>query len=70
MITKDKLRKKFLLLRKKKYFEVNPNIFNPLLIVHLLSIFLNLQDELSSMVNVLCVADDFDNWFNFKLVFL
>ena len=31
MITKDKLRKKFLLLRKKKYFEVNPNIFNPLL---------------------------------------
>ena len=26
-----------------------------------LSIFLNLQDELSSIVKVLCAAEDFDN---------
>ena len=31
MIFKEKIRKKFLLLRKKKYFTINHNFFNPLL---------------------------------------
>ena len=31
MQKKDRLRKKYYLIRKKKYFEINPSFFKPLL---------------------------------------
>ena len=31
MHSKDKLRKKYFFIRKKKYFEISPNFFNPLI---------------------------------------
>ena len=31
MHSKNRLRKKFIFIRKKKFFEVNPNYFNPLI---------------------------------------
>ena len=31
MAVKEKLRKKFLKIRKRKYFEIKPNFFNPLI---------------------------------------
>ena len=30
MLNKEKLRKKYFLIRKKKYFEIKPSFFNPL----------------------------------------
>ena len=31
MQTKDRLRKKYFFIRKKKYFDINPSFFNPLI---------------------------------------
>ena len=31
MLTKNQLRKKYLLIRQKRYFEIEPNFFNPLI---------------------------------------
>ena len=31
MLNKNSLRKKFLILRKKKYFEIKPEFFNPII---------------------------------------